>query len=143
MSAFICSDYHISYIVKAGIKYKAWLKFGDTYGYLTPAKAQHVFEVLQRENQRSVGVRYKEDGRDPVGQFDRTVGGIAPVQTLKAIGCLDYQSCETETWGTSLANEYLRAIEHSAIRELPGYEAAQGEVKDAARAALDNNYNNK
>lgn len=130
MSAFICNDYHISFIVQAGIKFKAWLNFGDKYDYLTRERAQHVFEVLKRENQRSVGVRYREKDRDPVTRFVPAIGGIEPIQVFKAIACLDYQSCETDEWENSLAYKYLRAIEKAAIRELPGYEAAKWEIPE-------------
>jgi hypothetical protein len=133
MSAFLCNDYHLSYIVKAGIKYKAWLNFGGAYNYLTREKAQHVFEVLKRENMRSVRIRYNESApAGYLGWFDPTIANIDPIQTLKAINCLDYQSCEFGEWDTSLARKYLDGIASACIHELPGYEAAQWELQEPA-----------
>lgn len=123
MSAFLVSDYHISYLVEAGVRFKVWVNFGSGYDYLTSEKAQHIYEVLKRENIRSINHRYKTNGTKIRG-LRKYVTNIDPILVLKAISCYEYQSCEHQEWETSLAFSICRAIEKAAIRELPGYENA-------------------
>lgn len=127
MSAYICDDAHISYIVQAGIKFQAWVNLGPGFNYMTRENAQNVFEILKRENVRSVNHRYQEQTpatRDHVGRFVWRSQVFDPVQVMKAVNCLEYQSCEPETWEKSLALAVCRAIKEAAIRALPGYDAA-------------------
>jgi hypothetical protein len=54
----------------------------------------------------------------------------SPVQIIKAVHCLDYQSCETEDWETTLAWRICQALLSSTTARLPGYEAAAWEIVD-------------
>jgi hypothetical protein len=55
---------------------------------------------------------------------------LSPVQLIKAVHCLDYQSCETEDWETTLAWRICQAVVSAAIGRLPAYEAAAWEIAD-------------
>jgi hypothetical protein len=85
--------------------------------------------MLLAENFRSVNHRYAEEG-EPAGMYEYRepkVGpiGYNPVQVLKAIHCLEYQSCEHPEWETSEARAFLKALEARTIRKIPGYDAAE------------------
>lgn len=101
------------------------------YHELTLDNVTEVGRMLLRENHRSVQHRYDEGPKvelsDPYS-FKRYRGQIKPVQVLKAIGCLDYQSCEHPGWKDSEAYAFLEALLHTAIDQLPGYEEADWEI---------------
>ena len=95
-------------------------------------------DVLFRENIRSVRARYPNDKLDELpGPNDLpahiTITGrdqciaalrLKPVQVLKMLDCLEYQSCETENWEKTVAHTLLQDIRRAAIRQLPGYDDA-------------------
>lgn len=107
--------------------------------------AQQVAIGLARENIRSVATRYPGDldGQRPgpglkdaeieeaaaiyAGYFLAHPQSITPVQILRLIDCLDYQSCETDNWPQTLAFRQLNWIRGAATRSLPGYDQAQWE----------------
>jgi len=88
--------------------------------------------MLLRENHRSVQHRYDEGPKavlaDPYA-FKRYRGKLDPIQVLKAVSCLEYQSCEGPEWGRSEAFAFLRTLEGWAIHALPGYEEAEWEFR--------------
>ena len=112
--------------------------------------AQNVAKGLALENIRSVAHRYPDDkdGERPgpclkdadiieacqiyAGHFAKRLGGVIvmaqdvlePVQVLKLVSSLDYQSCETDDWEMTLAAQQLRWIMSDAISHLDGYEDA-------------------
>ena len=107
--------------------------------------AQRVAIGLARENIRSVTTRYPDDpdGQRPgpglkdaeiqeaaaiyAGYFFTHPPHITPIQILRLIECLDYQSCETDDWPQTLAFRQLGWIRGAATRSLPGYDQAQWE----------------
>jgi hypothetical protein len=48
----------------------------------------------------------------------------SPVEVLKAIRCLDYQSCEHPEWASSEAKSYLDALTMACVVKLPGMDDA-------------------
>lgn len=56
---------------------------------------------------------------------------LTPVQTLKAISRFEYQACEPPEWEFSEAHAFCRALESEAIRNLPGYDDADGLIDDS------------
>ena len=94
-----------------------------------------VGQILLDENVRSVYHRYQgrieDDDKNAVYSFKRWYGGLTPVQVIKAVDCLDYQSCETEDWEGSLSWRICQAIIHAATHALEGYDAAQWEMNRA------------
>lgn len=82
-------------------------------------------------NARSVTSRYhitreaegiEEFTAEDIGSlFDKP---RTPVQILKLIDCVEYQSCEDSAWEDSTACAVLHRIQREAIAALPGYEEA-------------------
>lgn len=100
MSAFICSDKHIATIAQY-------------FFALDPAGAQSFADSLKRKNILSVNYRYKENepitpvcmsAADPLGAY--SVNDIAGL-----VACLDYQSCEHESYTGELLKNAQKIIE--------------------------------
>lgn len=113
MSAFVCSDEHIGEIA-------AFAESGDE---------QAVGQLLLAENIKSVEHRYPDMKHNdftfvPLQPFQRRYASD-PIQILKLIASLRYQSCEHPDYYRSEAYAALVAIEQKVIRKLPGWEDAQ------------------
>lgn len=154
MSAYICDKNHFVYLVHAathprlnphGGSFSYYHKTPEGLAGRTPVPSgdyQAMIDaaaMLLLENITSVSYRYPGDKSSaklpgPTGEsFDFTPSDFArmqwhrpePVQVMKAIACLSYQSCEHPGWQTSEAHSFLRALEQCAIRALPGYDDAE------------------
>ena len=148
MSAYICNPEHIGILAAyAAVNDCAIYEWRMSNNILT---AQNVAKGLALENIRSVAHRYPSlgDGQRPgpglkdadiieacqiyAGYFAKRLGGvivmaedvIEPVQVLKLVRSLDYQSCETDDWPMTLAARQLEWIMGEAISCLDGYEDA-------------------
>lgn len=91
--------------------------------------ATAIARLLYWENVRSVGCRYANDTCecDPpaVDFYDiEQASGIPAVDVLKMAQCLEYQSCESDDWESTLAYGVLQRLRSAAISSLPGYESA-------------------
>lgn len=75
---------------------------------------------------RSVNYRYDEDDWEPPYLFRPLPGTPDALVVLKAIDCLEYQSCEHPGWLDSEARVFYQALRRAAITELPGYSDAEG-----------------
>ena len=146
MSAYLCDKNHFVYLVAAAMSHNIarhtvswhWGAGATQRGELRCADfetAADVANMLIRENLASVSFRYAGDKTSDtlpsagdcsavtVADF-HTFYEFVPVQVLKAINCLDYQSCEHDGWRASEARAFLNALQSAAIHSLPGYEAA-------------------
>ena len=148
MSAYICNPEHIGILAAyAAVNDCAIYEWRMSDNILT---AQNVAKGLALENIRSVAHRYPndEDGQRPgpnlkdadiveacqiyAGHFAKRLGGVIvmaedvlePIQVIKLVRSLDYQSCETDDWEMTLAAQQLRWISGEAISRLDGYEDA-------------------
>lgn len=148
MSAYICNPEHIGILAAyAAVNDCAIYKWRMSNNILT---AQNVAKGLALGNIRSVAHRYPDDkdGQRPgpnlkdadiveacqiyAGHFAKRMGGVIvmdedvlePVQVIKLVRSLDYQSCETDGWPLTLAARQLDWIMGEAISRLPGYEDA-------------------
>ena len=148
MSAFVVSESHIDYIVRAACTYNVrsrWIKYdGQTVEF---TNADKIGAALIAENIASVMYRYPDCALDglpgPIPtpsaiDYEMPVFGPQPkaVQVLKAISCYEYQSCEHPGWKTSAAKAFCEDLRTGAISHLPGYEEAEWEVdyeRDASR----------
>lgn len=136
MSAYIVSREHIAYIAGAaisplvdGVYYNnKKLPRGDIDGALKAGR------MLWEQNIKSVKHRYpgNDDLPGPIGEdFNLRESDLfvfhkfEPVQVLKSIRCLAYQSCEDDGWNESEAKAFLDGLTAQAIAALPGYEAAE------------------
>jgi hypothetical protein len=142
MSAFICDKGHFVYLVKAAAHISrfsfSWYHDNKSTRLNAADREQlaDVANMLYRENLASVSYRYPGDKTSATlpgpcvteaitaRDFLRPIPHIKPVQVLKSISCLEYQSCEHPGWKESEAYTFLRSLEQSAINALPGYEDA-------------------
>jgi hypothetical protein len=137
MSAFIVSNEHInalvSYMVTKQISY--WNE--QERVPVTRFNAEEVGRILLNENVRSVNHRYhgeiEEDEKNAscAYTFRYRPMPISAVQIIKAVHCLDYQSCETDDWETTLAYKICQRILSTACCNLPGYEQAKWGIDEA------------
>lgn len=148
MSAYIVSENHIIYLVAAALsrrinrgshgKFTWWNNEAKEISQYDPEGAAAFATELWQENVKSVNYRYPNDPA-PIDLFTITPNKLddmlnawdfEPVQVLKAISCLDYQSCEHPEWETSNAHAFLEGLKNAAIASLAGYsEAAWGSPK--------------
>lgn len=119
MSAFICSDKHISAIVR-------WACINNIAN--VAGKEQEVVDLLHAENVKSVNYRYGSPDPGEGAIYDTLAPNLSPVEVIKACQCLDYQSCEHPGWEGSWAKERLGGILQAAIAKLPGYTKAQWHI---------------
>lgn len=141
MSAFIVGKVHIDALVQAGLTFSRhdrmrwYLPASGTqrcYHELDHTTVDAVGRMLWAENVTSWRYRYPDgplvaEGTDytfPVTRAKR----LSAVETLKAVSCYEYQSCEHPGWETSEAKAFCDALRMRAIHGLPGYEDAAWEV---------------
>jgi len=119
MSAFIVTHNHINAIVS----------FAGQHNINGVAgREQATAELLLAENTRSVNYRYH--GSEPVAAivFVAQDPTLSPIDVIKACDCLDYQSCETDDWRSTLAYQLLDSIQSDATSRLVGYANAAWEI---------------
>lgn len=140
MSAYVVSRSHIATLAHyaLGGSHRISNRWGDMLA---------LANMLAAENAKSVAYRYQEaesgfqfSSAQQVVNFARYDLARNPVAILKAIQCLKYQSCEHPGWQESEAKLALSHIQSAAIRELPGYDEAEGwsidDVEEKPRATL-------
>ena len=131
MSAWIVSKEHIDVLLRAGFVYgvKGWgghvrWESGEGDRELTKESANEVGRMLWRENVRSIESRYPDTAEsgdypgpvdfDPYGveEYVYTAPGFSPTpgETFKALGCFEYQSCETDDWRDSEAFRFCQSL---------------------------------
>lgn len=156
MSAYLCDKNVFLFLLAAAqsVRFSRgnlyWYWDGgrhDSIGAGDFNKAQAVAEMLYGENLRSVSHRYSSDKSSATlpGSHDATftlrdfcrAWDCDPVQVLKTIACLNYQSCETPDWEQTEAYAFLRALKNAAIQALPGYDdAAWGAPEEGSGVSL-------
>ena len=144
MSAYICPPEHIAALAAfaagrrgEGILYQLRVNGNPLEG------ARNVAKVLMEENIRSVAARYPSDKSGdrpgPIGYTDEKLVEEAqelaeryyfapqvlqPLDIYRMASSLDYQSCETEDYRSTVACRQIEYIKDAAIRCLPGFENA-------------------
>lgn len=121
MSAFIVSKNHVAQLVRF---YLAKKTYDDNFD---GNDAEVWANKIMAKNVASVNHRYEDlDEKGPVITISDIFKAkdITPVQALKAVRCLNYQSCELEDWERSPEKEFLDKIDDAAIWALPGIEEA-------------------
>lgn len=134
MSAFVCTKYHINALVNWAREHDVtYYHDGDRHSIADHALGTGC--ILAMQNVASVERRYDEFlGCDYV--YERFVTDIDPLQVLKAVNCLEYQSCETDDWSETKAYAICEAIKGAAIRALPGYSEADWQLRDDGRRVV-------
>ena len=128
MSAFLCSDYHISVLA-----YEA-ADTQEEMGSPRQIRAVNAAAELLVENLRSVKHRYPGDYPLSEGEY-LELFAFAPgssdhkhdaLTVIQAAHCLAYQSCEHPGWETSKAKALLEAIVWRKSHDLKGYFSSEG-----------------
>lgn len=143
MSAYLCSDRHLAYLIRAAAQTNS--PAGDCFSYYHDGKRRTVYaepspngmsfaefgQMLRDENVRSLQARYGDRAAELVGGFTTYTHQIYPdpskfsaVQVAKALACYAYQTCEHGAWTASAAHSFVRDLEHRQWSRVPGYEAA-------------------
>lgn len=128
MSAYVVDREHIAYLVRAA---EAW----RIHQYFHNGNLSDIGQMLWDENTRSVHYRYPGDDLDLPGSGEAPYlfcmssrdhwPAYKPVQVLKAIACLRYQSCEHPEFYQSEAERFLSHLQSAATNRLPGYDEAE------------------
>jgi hypothetical protein len=145
MSAYMVEREHIQYLLSAAMSRQinksggmfTWFHAGHRYE-LNYSTADAVGQMLWDENRRSIEARYPDTAEDftnapgPIGEdfvYSHTHAPVwstyDPVQVLKSVDCLEYQSCEHDGWKDSQAKVFLLMLSNSATYALPGYDDAK------------------
>jgi hypothetical protein len=123
-------EHHVSY----------WDEATSERVNVTRFNATNTGQILWDENARSVNYRYKENDPAPRYSFTFRLSFTPPVQIIKAAHCLDYQSCETDDWETTLAYKILQTIISAACHNLPGYDDAYWGIKAGGETNMTQQY---
>jgi hypothetical protein len=119
MSAFMCSDKHLSAIVAFAVKH-----------HIVPEEeAVATVGMLARENRRSLSYRYGPDHEPARLVFYRPpFPPLSPVEIVKACDCYDYQACESPDYSETEAARLVNRIARTAAHKFKGWEEAAWEV---------------
>lgn len=139
MSAWVVEKEHIDVLIAYGLSDPAnrlrwlidpeWSYSPENTRELTHETATEIGAMLWQENVASVCARYEDDSAETYAHvFEYSYRDPHYVLThreaLKAVACLEYQSCDHDGWETSEAKRCLDRIEARAIGEL--YEGPWG-----------------
>src|SRR5665213_1774595 len=125
MSAYIVSTKHIDAIMGfvSNQRQTKYLYGKDRHWDITGRRElEEIAQILLDENYRSVNERYKEDDKAPKYRFAMVNAAPSPIQVIKLVQSLEYQSCESKDWETTQAYVICQSIKSMAIRKLPGYD---------------------
>jgi hypothetical protein len=126
MSSFICNNSHITALAVYAAQHRVF----------HAADAKKIGDILHAENVRSVNYRYRETTQPSFAVCEwAAFRRFSLVQIIKAAHCLSYQSCEHPDWPESEACKIGHAIISHAAHSLPGYDAAEWEIKPMSTKA--------
>ena len=122
MPAFVTSNEHLSAILFA-------YSNSDRYSGVNDERLSELGTKLLNENVKSVNSRYRGaravDGTPEFKLIEHyRHNPVTPVEALKLIRSLEYQSCNHIAWRSSEAKDILSVLTISLIHSLPGYEEA-------------------
>ena len=129
MSAYQCSDDHVNALVTFGaLRRTSYYWQGKRTDFR--GNEQRIALILQAQNARSVNYRYAHNvdaqcDDDPIKyEIPAQALALPPVAFIKLCHCYAYQACETDDWQETEAYAIIRAIQHAAMEQLPGYSEA-------------------
>lgn len=130
MSAYIVASAHIDALVAFAVDNRVSFYFGNVRTDITSANAQEIGQTLMRANVASVTHRYSgrldadEHSAADAYEYQGFEHALKPIEVIKAVHCLEYQSCEHPEWDASRARAITQAMLDKACYALPGYDAA-------------------
>ncbi len=133
MSAYIVEKNHIQYIMAA--VQSPTIRFDFTYededgNWVTVAKGDFdatakLGNILWQANAVGVNARYNDnEAPEELTSRDVQLFPIDPMQLLRSLDCLEYQSCDAASWQDSVAAGIVRRLIKLAYQSLPGYTSA-------------------
>ena len=126
MSAWQCSSNHIATLTEALMEECPRVRVqGKTLGEWG---AKPIFDLLARENVKSLKARYPCEPCKPV-KFEGAIAntGMTSVEIIKQAHCYNYQSCEHDGWERSASRRLmLLLVDAKASRVLGWKEAPWG-----------------
>lgn len=130
MSAFVVSDRSITGMLQAASP--QYPGDGATYYWQSEphyfgGHTQEIAQKLLDENYRSVNYRYSETS-EPHRWQAQMVRHLEPVEIIRLCDCYAYQACETSDWHETEAYAIMQYLKQRAIRNLPGYDDAKGDI---------------
>lgn len=140
MSAFMVSNAHINALVTFITDHRILLPKWDVapdapaYAQANSGDEQAIGDKLIQANRESLVARYGESERLALQMnedwvFKVTINAFKPIEIIKAADCFDYQACEVTDYNSTWAADVMSRVRATAIRQLPGYEAADWEIK--------------
>lgn len=131
MSAFLVSNTHINALVRwASLKDVTVYHGNPSHRWQVAGSEQEIAEALLSENVKSVQHRYDDEVSAQSIVYNSAVRLLTPVEVLKSVQCLKYQSNEHPEWKASLSYAVCHGIEQAAIKALPGYGEAPWGIED-------------
>lgn len=127
MSAFIVSDFHINTLINWAVQHDVQVYWDKSWEQISVDPARFA-GALYATNVESVNRWRGQDTLLYGFEYRPFVTKVSSIQILKAIDCLDYQSCDLKEWKTTFAYAVLEAIKVKAISSLPGYDEAKWEL---------------
>ena len=143
MSAFQCTLTHLCAIVGSYIgtrQYRQYTFEDPSNSFMDEGRL--LVTILDKENVRSLDTRYPNHDHERVSGGDDTyifrdkllqyfeVNPLTPGEMFKAIGGLEYQSCESNDYYDSDGYRLLRIISKSTQERVQGYEDAPWGMDD-------------
>lgn len=138
MSAFVVENNHINAILNYLHEHskKNTCKYVSNYNLTDHEDLTKIGQILLDENIRSVAFRYKaktelifaDFATSQQQKFDFVLNQkqkFTSIQILKALHCLEYQSCESPCFKSTQAYELIHEIEYITICNLQGYAEAE------------------
>lgn len=108
MSAFICSDRHISTLV---------YYYGTNVNLLVYDEIIKIAKVLLKENVKSVNYRYNAKYKTKLKSFDPKTS-CSLVELYKLANCWEYQTCEHPNHEKSNAWKIIQALKLNILDKL-------------------------
>ena len=126
MSAFEVSNKHINHIINGWIQTDEPIYIeNDTVSVHNFTNIEMVGQILMDGNCESVNYRYGEESEPNRYKFTSIEEKLKPIEILKLISCLEYQSCEVDDYDKTFSSKICKQITDRLIMQLPGYEEAE------------------
>ncbi len=132
MSTMIVGDKHISAILN-------FIAFGGRTTSVWDGKKSYDLHVLEERlvvgqiltdmNNSAYEHNYKHPHEPIKFVYDASATSLSPMEALKAMQCLEYNSDEAKHWEGSQAQKLIRNLFDKGIALLPGYDKAKWRIE--------------